>query len=155
MDQVAAGGRLRTAVVLLTAEDSCTVFTADQRTDVPHARAFPKPRIERVLPGHLVAIATAPAGSAFVVWRWFDAVVLDRIGSSVRVWEPAHGVVRAELRDPRRNYRPETRAYLTAGLPGAEWWVAGPVADRAEDAEVDLDQVDKFFTGLDLWAGLG
>jgi hypothetical protein len=32
--------------------------------------------------------------------------------------------------------------------------VAGPAADRAEDAEVELDEVEEFFSGLGLWAGL-
>jgi Na+/alanine symporter len=101
-----------------------------------------------------VAVATTASGSGVVVWRWFDAVVLEETGSSVRLWEPAHGVVLAERRDSERGYRPGTRAYLSAGLPGAEWWVAGPVADRAEDADVDLDEVEQFFTRLGLWAGL-
>ncbi len=34
------------------------------------------------------------------------------------------------------------------------WWVAGPVADSAENAHVDLDEVEQFFTGLGLWARL-
>jgi hypothetical protein len=46
----------------------------------------------------------------------------------------------------RRNlqqvYRSGGRAYFCAGLPGAE------------DADVDLDEVDRFFTDLDLWDGL-
>jgi hypothetical protein len=32
--------------------------------------------------------------------------------------------------------------------------VAGPVVDRAENADVDLDEVEQFFTGLGLWASL-
>lgn len=28
------------------------------------------------------------------------------------------------------------------------------VVDRAENADVELDEVGQFFTGLDLWAGL-
>jgi hypothetical protein len=31
---------------------------------------------------------------------------------------------------------------------GAEWWVAGPVVERAEDADVDLDEVNQFYRGL-------
>ena len=53
-----------------------------------------------------------------------------------------------------RRYQPGSRAYLSAGLPGADWWVAGPVVDRAEDAEVDLDDVERFFVSLGIWASL-
>jgi hypothetical protein len=121
---------------------------------VPYAQPFPTPRAERVAPGHLVAVAAAASGSAVVVWRWFDAVVLEEAGRSVSLWEPAHGEVLAVPRNSQRTYRPGTRAYLSAGLPGADWWVAGPVVDRAENADVDLDEVERFFTGLGLWASL-
>jgi hypothetical protein len=154
MNRDAPGGRLRKAIVLSATEDACTVFTAGQRAVVGYAGPFPRPRAGRVAPGHLVAVATAANGSDVVVWRWFDAVVLEGAGRSVSLWEPAHGLVLAEPRDPQRTYRPGTRAYLSAGLPGAEWWVAGPVADRAENADVDLDEVEEFFTGLGLWASL-
>jgi hypothetical protein len=153
-DRDALGGRLRKAIVLGTTEDACTVFSAGQRVVVPYARPFPAPRVERVVPGHLVAVATAADGSAVVVWRWFDAVVVEEAGGSVGLWEPAHGQVLAAPRDSQRTYRPGTRAHLSAGLPGAEWWVAGPVVDRAENADVDLDEVEQFFTGLGLWASL-
>jgi hypothetical protein len=142
---------LRQAIVLATTEEACTVFARGQRVVVPYARPFPAPRADRVAPGHLVATATAADGSEVVIWRWFDAVVLDRAGPAVSLWEPAHGSVLAEPRNPRRAYRPGSRAYLSAGLPGAQWWAAGPVVDRAEDADVDLGQVEQFFTGLGLW----
>jgi hypothetical protein len=142
---------MRQAIVLGTGEEKCTVFTEGHRAEVPYARAFPTPRAERVVPGHLVAIATMADGSEVVIWRWFDAVVLDRAGDAVSLWEPAHGTVLAEPRNPERAYQPGSRAYLSAGLPGAQWWVAGPVIDRAEDADVDLGEVEQFFTGLGLW----
>jgi hypothetical protein len=44
--------------------------------------------------------------------------------------------------------RPGSRAYVSAGLPGAEWWVAGPAVDRAEAADVDLAEVEQFFIEL-------
>jgi hypothetical protein len=153
-DRDAPGGRLRKAIVLSAAEDACTVFTAGRRVVAPYAHLFPEPRAERVAPGHLVAVATAANGSGVVVWRWFDAVVLEAAGRSVSLWEPVHGLVLAEPRDPQRTYRPGTRAYLSAGLPGAQWWVAGPVVERAENADVDLDEVEQFFTELGLWASL-
>jgi hypothetical protein len=145
---------LRQAIVLSTTEDACTSFAQGQRTVVPYARAFPRPRAERVAPGHLVAIATAADGSEVVIWRWFDAVVVDEAAPTVSLWEPAHGSVLAQRRNPRHTYRLGGRAYISAGLPGAEWWVAGPVVDRGEDADVDLGEVEQFFTELDLWDDL-
>lgn len=50
-----------------------------------------------------------------------------------------------------RSARTGSRAYLSAGLPGAEWWLAGPVVDRPEDAAVELDEVGAFFTTHALW----
>ena len=82
-------------------------------------------------------------GTALVVWRWFDSVVLGEEGGLVRLWDPAHGEVLARPRRVR-HWRPGTREYASAGLPGADWWVAGPVQPRAEDAEVDLDEVRRF-----------
>ncbi len=145
---------LRQAIVLSTTEEACTVFAWGQAAVVPYANPFPKPRAERVAPGHLVAIATAADGSEVVIWRWFDAIVLDGGGATINLWEPAHGSVLAEPRNPYHAYLPGSRAYLSAGLPGAQWWVAGPVVERAEDADVDLCEVEQFFTGLGLWDGL-
>jgi hypothetical protein len=78
-----------------------------------------------------------------VVWRWYDAVVLGEESGIVRLWEPAHGEVIAH---PRRaqHRQPGTRAYLSAGLPGADWWVAGAAVPKAEDADVELDEVERF-----------
>jgi hypothetical protein len=119
-------------------------------TSVRYAPQFPAPRRERVLPGHLVAIA-ATDHTAVVVWRWYDAVVLDSDPDSVRLWEPAHGEVDAKRRDPRRQYGPGTRAYLSAGLPGGDWWVAGKAADRPEDADVELGEVRRLYAEHDMW----
>ena len=83
-------------------------------------------------PGHLVATATAPGGVPEVVWRWFDAVVVEEVAGQVRLSEPAH--------------RPGSRAYLSAGLEGANWWVAEAAVALAEDAEVELDEVRRFLT---------
>lgn len=145
---------LRRGIVLTTTEAECTLVVAGRRVVVPYARPFPTPRVDRVSPGHLVATATSDDGSEVVVWRWFDAVVQDVADRTVGLWEPAHGSVIAEPRDPKYDYRPGSRAYLSAGLPGAEWWVAGPVVDRAENADVELDEVAKFFTSLGLWDDL-
>lgn len=137
---------LRPAIVVDTNEDVCTVFAQDQRAVVPYAAPFPRPRADRVSPGHLVAVAAVPGGSDVVVWRWFDAVVLEKVAGQVRLWEPIHGEVLAEARYPQQSYRPGSRAYLSAGLEGADWWVAGAAVARAEDAKVELGEVQRFLT---------
>jgi hypothetical protein len=137
------------AVVLATTEDSCDVLFGDDRVIVPYASFFPAPRLDRVAPGNLVAL-TDSAGAPEVVWRWFDAVVIEQAGDGVHLWEAAHGLVLATPRDGDRVYRPGSRAYLSAGLPDAEWWVAGPVVDRAADADVDRAEVVSFLAGFGL-----
>jgi hypothetical protein len=105
-----------------------------------------------VSPGHLVAVATAPEGFEVVVWRWYDAVVLGPEDESVRLWEPAHGELVAQ---PRATYRPQppgSRAYASAGLPGAEWWVTGSAEGPPHAAEVDLAEVEAMYTEQDLWS---
>jgi hypothetical protein len=89
-----------------------------------------------------------------VVWRWYDAVVLSSNALSARLWEPAHGEVAAQPRRPQQQYGPGSRAYLSAGLPGADWWLAGRAVDRAEDAEVELDEVERLYTEHDMWNSL-
>ncbi len=116
-----------------------------------YATLFPSPRTERVSPGHLVAVAIAPDGTEAVVWRWYDAVVLGQEAGLIRLWEPSHGVVLAQPRRAQQHRQRGTRAYLSAGLPGADWWVAGAAAARAEDADVELDEVERFYTERDLW----
>lgn len=139
--------------MLRTNEDSCQVLSEGHAVSVGYAPQFPGPRTERVLPGHLAAIADVAGGA--VVWRWYDAVVLGDEGESVRLWEPAHGEVLAQPRRPGRRYQAGTRAYLSAGLPGADWWVCGRTVDRAEDADVDLDEVERLYTDHGMWAALG
>ncbi len=117
--------RLSTARVLRVEEHACEVVDADRTRIVRFASMFPSPRLERVSPGHLVAVATAPQGDDAVVWRWYDAVVLghERDGS-VRLWAPGHGEVVARPRTSYKTQPPGSRAYASAGLPSAEWWVA-------------------------------
>jgi hypothetical protein len=70
------------------------------------------------------------------------------------MWEPAHGEVLAQ---PRTTYiagRPGARAYLSAGLPGADWWVAGPVEAQPADAQVELEAVERLYTEYGLWDDL-
>jgi hypothetical protein len=49
-----------------------------------------------------------------------------------------------------------TRAYLSSGLPGADWWVAGAAAAAAaaENADVELEQVLRFCDEHGRWAEL-
>jgi hypothetical protein len=143
--------RLRCGIVLRSGEDACQVLAGGEAASVRYAPQFPAPRRERVLPGHLVAVAEAPGVSGVVVWRWYDAVVVGSDASSVRLWEPAHGEVAARRRRQRQHYGPGTRAYLSAGLPGADWWVAGRAVDRAEDAEVELDEVERLYNEHGMW----
>jgi hypothetical protein len=144
--------RLRCAIVLKVEEDACEAWSEKQRVSLRFAPQFPSPRTERVSPGHLVAVATPPSGDDVVVWRWYDAVVLghDDAGS-VRLWEPSHGGVLARARPSYHPQEPGSRAYTSAGLPGADWWVAGRAAVSADDADVDLDAVAAMFTEKGLW----
>lgn len=145
--------RLRRGIVLRVHQDACEIIRDGELSSVRYATPFPSPRTERVSPGHLVAVATAPDGTHAVVWRWYDAVVLGEENGRIRLWEPAHGEVLAQ---PRRGQprQPGTRAYASAGLPGADWWVAGAAAATAEEADVELDEVERFCTEHDLWNAL-
>ena len=132
-------------------EETCDAAIGGDLISVRYANRFPSPRTERVSPGHLVAVATTPNATPAVVWRWYDAVVIGERDNLVHLWEPAHGEVSARQRPAYVSSPPGTRAYLSAGLPGAEWWVAGPAAATAEDADVELDEVERLYTELDLW----
>src|SRR3954451_23326706 len=93
--------RVELAIVLRADEDACMVFWHARSTVVPYAAPFPHPRAGRVAPGHLVAIARGDDGRELVIWRWFDAVVLEAVHEDVLLWEPLHGEVRARPRDPQ------------------------------------------------------
>jgi hypothetical protein len=151
-DQDRAPARLHCGIVLRVREDACEILRAGQPSPVSFVTGFPAPRTERVSPGHLVAIATTADGAgAVVVWRWYDAVVLAEEAGLLRLWEPAHGEVVARPRRAGQNRPPGTRAYLSAGLPGADWWVAGAAVAQAEDADVELDEVGRFCAEHGLW----
>jgi hypothetical protein len=145
------GARLESALVVRVRENACEVFNDRRLHSVRYATQFPSPRIERVSPGHLAALATAPDGTEVVVWRWYDAVVLGAETGLIRMWEPSHGEVLARPRSTHQLQEVGTRAYLSAGLPGAEWWVAGRATAKAEDAAVELDEVERLYTEYDLW----
>jgi hypothetical protein len=154
MDQGLTPAPLSCGIVLHVQEDACQILRAGQLSSVGYASGFPSPRTQRVSPGHLVAVAAAADGAETVVWRWYDAVVLGKESGLVRLWEPAHGEVLAHSRRAHDQRQPGTRAYLSAGLPGADWWVAGAVVAKAEDADVELDEVERFCTEHGLWPGL-
>jgi hypothetical protein len=152
-DQGPTPALLSCGIVLQVQEDACQILRDGQSFSVGYAEPFPSPRVERVSPGHLVAVAAAAGGAEAVVWRWYDAVVLGEETGLVRLWEPAHGEVVAQPRRAGLPYQRGTRAYLSAGLPGAGWWVAGVAAGNAEKADVELDEVARFCTQHDLWPG--
>lgn len=86
------------------------------------------------------------------MWRWYDAVVMNSNGSGpVRLWEPAHGEVFAQARESYRRQEPGSRAYASAGMPGADWWVAGGVVPLPETADVELSLVDQLYTDNGAW----
>lgn len=150
-NRAVAPARLHCGIVIRVREDACEILRNGQLCSVRYATLFPSPRTERVSPGHLVAIATAPDGTGAVVWRWYDAVVLGEEAGLIRLWERTHGEVLAQPRPAHQSRQPGTRAYLSAGLPGADWWVSGSAAASAEDADVELDEVERFYTERDLW----
>ena len=131
----------------------CRVVLDGHIRSVGYAAVFPSPRTERVSPGNLVALADV-GGPEVVVWRWYDAVVIEQDDDSVRLWEPAHGAIVARSRLPLLQYVPGSRAYVSADLPGAEWWVEGAAGRTAAEADVDLDDVERFYTANGLWERL-
>jgi len=146
--------QLTTALVLRVEERTCEIVDDSGVRLVRFASAFPSPRRERVSPGHLVAVAAGPQGGEAVVWRWYDAVVLGPEGEdSVRLWEPAHGEVVAQARTSYKQQPPGSRAYTSAGLPGAEWWVADST-DHGLTADVELDDVDSLYTEYGMWSSV-
>ena len=154
-DAAFASHRLRTARVIRADEHACEVWSNGEISSVGFAPMFPSPRVERVSPGHLVAIATRPSGGDVVVWRWYDAVVLGtEDDGSIRLWEPAHGEVIARARASYEKQDPGSRAYASAGLPGAEWWAAASAGGTPQNADVDLGAVDALYTENDLWSAV-
>lgn len=153
LHQSATPALLHCGIVLRVQEDACQILRTGQLSSARFAKAFPSPRTGRVSPGHLVATGAAADGTEVVVWRWYDAVVLGGEAGLVRLWEPAHGEVLAQSRRVQHR-QPGTRAYLSAGLPGADWWVAGAAVTEAVDAEVELDEVERFCTDHALWPDL-
>ena len=148
---------LRAAVVLRVAETWCQVRLGEQVKRARFAPQFPSPRTQRVSPGHLVAIAEAPDHGEVVLWRWYDAVVIGHdVNRTVLIWEPAHGEVVASVRPHCPRLLPGSRAFASAGLPGAPWWVTDAVSASPEAATVELAEVAALYSANELWdAALG
>jgi hypothetical protein len=141
--------------VIRVKEQVCEVWRQGKVSLVGFAPMFPSPRVERVSPGHLVAIATGPDATDVVVWRWYDAVVLGtEDDGSVRLWEPAHGEVIAQARSSHEEREPGSRVYASSGLPGAEWWVADVAGGAPHSADVELGDVDALYTENNLWSAV-
>ena len=68
----------------------------------------------------------------------------------VRWWEPAHGAVTAKSRDSYRKQEPGSRAYASAGLPGADGESLASPGTPGRDA-IDLDEVALFVTEKGIW----
>ena len=146
---------VKVGVVLRPGETRCEVsFGAAETSSVEYSSPF-RPRAESLTPGHLVAVTTAgPNAASLIIWRWFDAVVVEQAAADeVRLWEPNHGEVLARPRDPLTRYPVGTRAYASAGLPGADWWVEGLVRS-VEEADVAIDPVREFYESHGLWSQL-
>jgi hypothetical protein len=151
-DAIARPYLLRTARVIRVGENACEAWSRGKVSSARFAPMFPSPRVERMSPGHLVALAMGPDGTEVVVWRWYDAVVLGNEDSgSVRLWEPAHGEIIAKARASYEKRDPGSRAYASAGLPGAAWWVASSAGGPPHSAGVELDDVQALYTENDLW----
>lgn len=140
----------RLGIVLEVTEDDCVVSTEGVTREVPFATVFPRPRTERVFPGHPVAIAATTDGREAIIWRWFDAVVLGPggPGEDVRLWERGHGEVSARVRPGAAPVTAGDRVHASSGLPGAEWWIAG-AATQPELLEVG--EVEALYVEAGLW----
>jgi hypothetical protein len=141
--------KARAAVVLRPEEHSCEVDFGGTTAFVQYGVPF-SPRAKTLAPGHLVAVTETPDAGSLILWRWYDAVVLEQSADQVRLWEPGHGEVLAQSRTLEGVYPVGTRAYASAGLRGADWWVEGPVA-AVEDATVAMDEVLAFYAEHGLW----
>lgn len=147
--------RLRLARLVRLLGEDCQLWDGDGLHRARFAPQFPTPYAERVSPGHLLAVATAPNGDEVVIWRWYDAVVLSAaLDGSVQLWEPGHGEVSARVRDGYRDNGPGSRVYASAGLAGAQWWAAGPITDRPDQAEVELAAVEAMYAEHGLWTAV-
>ncbi len=139
--------------VLSVNERACRVWADGEAVEVRFSATFPRPRMERVAPGHLVAVTSGRDVPEVVVWRWFDAVVVGPlVDGGVALWEPAHGEVAGRARDFAVPQEPGCRAYVSAGLPGADWWIACAVEDGPDGVSFDLEQVIALYDENDLWA---
>ena len=122
-------------------EAACDVLRDRRIHTVRFAPMFPSPRTERVRPGNLVVMTAASDGTESVLWRWYDAVVLDDEAEAIRLWEPAHGEVLARA---RRAYLYRSQAPVCTCPPGSLAPTGGsaPTTAEARDADVELGEVE-------------
>lgn len=139
---------LTSGVVLRVSPDGCEVLRAGRVLRAGYSGAF-APRSANLAPGHLVALQPGQHNT-LVVWRWFDAVVINVEGTRAQVWEAQHGEVTARLRHPGLPLPVGGRAWVSTGLPGSEWWLESAVG-VPPTAEVDLGEVTRFYDQHDLW----
>ena len=130
--------RLRCGLVLRVEENACQILSEDQLVSVGYASQFPTPHKERVSPGHLVAVAEIPDGSAIVVWRWYDAVVLGEEAGSVRLWSRLTAKSSPSAAGRSSAMRPRLAPTRPRGCPVRSGGLPGRVVDRAEDADVEV-----------------
>jgi len=143
---------LHGATVLDAMADECLVYGNGREYVARYAAPFGS-KSGTVAPGHLVAIHVTQSESSLVLWRWYDALVIrDGPDGTVEMWEPAHGTVTAVRRQVGTELRPGGRAYLSAGLAGAPWWVNDMVTSSPEDANVEFGEVVAFYDEHELWS---
>ena len=150
-DRQRAAPQLHVAIVLSAAEDECTVYAGDATRVVSYAEPFPRPREGRVAPGNLVAIAGV-AGAELIVWRWFDAVVVDQAGQVVTLWEPNHGDGRGSAeRSAVTSTDPVAAPMRRPACPARTGGWPAPRSTVRRRPAVDLHEVSDFFTSHGLW----
>ena len=104
----------RVAVVLRPGADRCEVSFGAETEFVAYGIPF-SARANTLTPGHLVAVTTSLDANSLVIWRWYDAVVLEQSAEEVLLWEPNHGEGLASPRNPEDRYPAGTRACVNRG----------------------------------------
>jgi hypothetical protein len=67
----------RAAVVLRPKEQHCEVSFGVETAVVGYGIPF-SPRARTLTPGHRVAVTDGPDAALLIIWRWYDAVVLEQ-----------------------------------------------------------------------------
>jgi hypothetical protein len=64
----------------------------------------------------------------------------------------SRGEVLARARATYRRQDPGSRAWASAGLPGAPWWITDGTDGGGSVDNVDLDEVEALYTENGLWS---